>query len=140
MNIQSQWDTRRKYVAISMVSTILAGCSQQSTYAPPEDAIGVPTIPGINIIEQKNSAATEAVASVGMTMPASNDLPPGTNIVVKHHDDRTIQEYRLNGHIYSIKITPAEGEPYYLVATDTGGNFMRADGPRLLIPEWRFSE
>ncbi len=140
MNIQIQWKTRMKYVAISIMSGILAGCAQQSTYAPPENAIGVPTIPGINIIEQQNSAATEAVASVGMNVPVSNDLPPGTNIVVKQHDDRTIQEYRLYGHIYSIKITPTNGEPYYLVATKTGGNFIRADGPRLLVPEWRFAE
>ncbi len=37
--------------------------------------------------------------------------------------ERTIEEYRLNGRLIQVKITPKYGYPYYLIDTDADGTF-----------------
>lgn len=47
------------------------------------------------------------------------------------------EEYRLNGRLYMIKVTPKHGKPYYLIDPDGGGQFRRSDfQPRIAIPMW----
>ncbi len=36
-------------------------------------------------------------------------------ITIREGDDRTIEEYRVNGQLYMIKIIPRIGKPYYLI-------------------------
>ena len=38
-----------------------------------------------------------------------------------------VEEYRLAGKLYMIKITPASGKPYYLVDNKGDGKFIRQD-------------
>lgn len=46
------------------------------------------------------------------------------------------EEYRYNGFLYRVKVTPAVGPPYYLVY-DERGNFRRSDlEPDILVPQW----
>ena len=60
---------------------------------------------------------------------------PDVTIVQK--GDKTVEEYRLNGFLYAIKVTPKKGKPYFLVRADgSDGNFIRADKPELRIPSW----
>jgi hypothetical protein len=50
----------------------------------------------------------------------------------------TIEEYRINGELYMMKITPSHGVPYYLQKEDKDGGWSRFDGPEapLVIPKW----
>lgn len=60
---------------------------------------------------------------------------PEVTIVQK--GDKTVEEYRLNGFLYAVKVTPKKGKPYFLVRADgSDGNFIRADKPELRIPSW----
>jgi hypothetical protein len=34
-----------------------------------------------------------------------------------------VEEYRSNGRLYMVKITPARGYPYYLIDSDGDGSF-----------------
>ena len=53
---------------------------------------------------------------------------PDVTIVQK--GDKTVEEYRLNGFLYAVKVTPKKGKPYFLVRADgSEGNFIRADKP-----------
>jgi Protein of unknown function (DUF2782) len=46
------------------------------------------------------------------------------------------EEYRYNGFLYRVKVTPARGPAYYLIY-DERGNFRRSDlQPDILIPQW----
>ena len=47
-------------------------------------------------------------------------------------------EYRVNGKLYMIKVTPAAGAPYYLVDNQGDGNFIEANipGPVTKPPMW----
>ena len=51
------------------------------------------------------------------------------------------RKYRVNGFLYAIKVIPTSGAPYYLVAVDEDGNYVRSDQPDgLRIPSWKIFE
>jgi hypothetical protein len=59
------------------------------------------------------------------------------DVTIRQEGDRTVQEYRVNGFLYAIKVTPKNGKPYFLVRADgSDGNFIRSDSPDMLIPAW----
>jgi hypothetical protein len=69
--------------------------------------------------------------------PASGD----PDVTIRQEGDKTIQEYRQNGFLYAIKVTPKHGKPYFLVRADgSDGNFIRSDQPDMLIPSWKIFE
>lgn len=49
----------------------------------------------------------------------------------------TIEEYRIGGQLYMMKVTPAHGVPYYMHKEDQDGGWLM-DGPNqpLSIPKW----
>ncbi len=69
---------------------------------------------------------------------AQDPVDADPDVTIRQQEDRTIEEYRVNGFLYAIKITPKNGKPYFLVRADgNDGNFVRADQPDLLIPSWK---
>ena len=52
-------------------------------------------------------------------------LEPQVTILKRGTD--TVEEYRIGGKLYMIKITPTSGRPYYLVDNRGDGNFTRYD-------------
>ncbi|MBC2691736.1 MULTISPECIES: DUF2782 domain-containing protein [Pseudomonas] len=73
---------------------------------------------------------------------AADDAPtPEPQVTIRTEGDKTIQEYRQNGFLYAIKVTPKGGVPYFLVRADgTDANFIRSDQPDMLIPAWKIFE
>ncbi|EJM12680.1 Protein of unknown function (DUF2782) [Pseudomonas sp. GM18] len=69
---------------------------------------------------------------------AADDAPSAEpQVTIRTEGDKTIQEYRQNGFLYAIKVTPKVGKPYFLVRADgSDGNFIRSDQPDMLIPAW----
>ena len=69
---------------------------------------------------------------------AAEDAPAADpDVTIRQDGDKTIQEFRQNGFLYAIKITPKNGKPYFLVRADgSEGNFIRSDNPDMLIPAW----
>jgi hypothetical protein len=66
----------------------------------------------------------------------------GPEIKIIQEGKVIIEEHRLNGKLYKIKVTPQIGPPYYLVDIDGNGDFeSRFEGPGIvgsdmLIPSW----
>ena len=56
--------------------------------------------------------------------------------VIQKGDDK-VEEYRIGGQLYMMKITPKHGVPYYLHKEDQNGGWIN-DGPNppLIIPKW----
>ena len=73
---------------------------------------------------------------------AADDAPSAEpEVTIRQEGDKTIQEYRQNGFLYAIKVTPKGGKPYFLVRADgTDANFIRSDQPDMLIPSWKIFE
>ena len=44
-------------------------------------------------------------------------------VTIKQRGADVIEEYRVNGRLYMVKITPSKGYPYYLIDTNGDGNF-----------------
>ena len=70
-------------------------------------------------------------------VPLDESLEPQVTIVKR--EGNTIEERRINGKLYEIRVTPAHGVPYTLVDQRGDGNFVRVDSPgtsTLSVPMW----
>ncbi|GAB4289532.1 MAG: hypothetical protein Kow0083_02300 [Methylophaga sp.] len=70
-------------------------------------------------------------------LQSGESIEPEVNIIQK--EDRTIEEYRVNGRLYMIKVTPSVGKPYYLTDTDGDGSLETRQfelDSGLLVPNW----
>ena len=81
------------------------------------------------------------LASVLISCPllsfAEEPVTGEPDVTIVQKGDRTVEEYRLNGVLYAVKVTPKVGKPYFLVRADgSDGNFIRADKPEMRIPAW----
>ena len=59
-------------------------------------------------------------------------VEPTVNI--RQEEERTIEEYSLNGRVYMVKITPARGLSYYYLDTDGDGTLELQPGEDGLNP------
>lgn len=69
------------------------------------------------------------------TPPEEDAIEPDVTITTRGED--RYEEYRYNGQLYMIKVTPPRGKPYYLIDEEGRGQFRRSDlEPRISIPMW----
>ena len=68
-------------------------------------------------------------------------LEPQVTIIKRGTD--TVEEYRIAGKLYMIKVIPPHGKPYFLVDESGGGDFVRRDSmdsglrpPMWVIHQW----
>ena len=59
-------------------------------------------------------------------------------VTITKETEQTIEEFRVGGKLYMIKITPKHGKPYYLVDDRGDGKFSRQESldSGLLVPRW----
>ena len=83
----------------------------------------------------KDLQPLEELPPPAMSKDGENVDEPEVTIVKKNGD--TIEEYRINGQLYMMKVTPKSGVPYYLHKEDQDGGWIN-DGPNkpLVIPKW----
>lgn len=64
--------------------------------------------------------------------------PEEPQVTITKESEQTVEEYRINGRLYMIKITPKHGVPYYLVDDRGDGKFARQEGldSGLRVPRW----
>ena len=77
-------------------------------------------------------------------LPEPPPLPPGAvepglepQVTIVQRAGETVEEYRIGGRLYMMKITPRDGVPYYLIDDSGDGRFLRRDpGDNLRVPMW----
>lgn len=78
-------------------------------------------------------------------IPEPPPPPPGAQadgiepeVTVRNRSGDRYEEYRVNGQLYMIKITPRVGKPYYLVSKERNGKFERFNDldKGFVIPQW----
>jgi len=64
-------------------------------------------------------------------------------VTIREEDDKTYEEYRYNGQIYMVKVTPKVGLPYYLIDAN-GDGMLEATPDKGLSPvnpvHWKVKE
>ena len=77
--------------------------------------------------------------------PPGMELDPALEpqVTIQRRGTDTVEEFRLNGRLYMIKVTPAHGRPYYLIDNVGRGDFTRQDSydtgtrpPMWVIHQW----
>tara|TARA_B100001123_G_scaffold420473_1_gene526864 strand:+ start:639 stop:989 length:351 start_codon:yes stop_codon:yes gene_type:complete len=65
------------------------------------------------------------------------EMEPEVTIIQR--EDATVEEYRVNGRLYMVKITPFIGKPYYFIDHD-GNGLMRSRMSDIYnptrVPQW----
>ena len=93
------------------------------------------------------AAAQKATGPAGL-QPIPEPPPPPPELaldpafepqvtITKRGDDR-VEEYRVNGKLYMIKVTPPHGTPYYLIDEKGDGRMSRQESldTGLRVPMW----
>lgn len=75
------------------------------------------------------------------------DIPPPPGMVdaslepqvtITQRGEDRVEEFRVKGRLYLIRVTPPHGKPYYLLDTKGNGLFVRHDdlSPNFQVPMW----
>lgn len=91
-------------------------------------------------------ALAQSNKSAAQPIPEPPPPPPGfeldpaaePQVTIRKRGEDTVEEYRMAGKLYMIKVTPPGGRPYYLIDERGDGKFARQDGPETGIrpPMW----
>lgn len=65
--------------------------------------------------------------------PPTDQSVPTVSIRTQDNGDR-VEEYRQNGRIYMVKVTPERAPPYYLLDTNGDGRLDAKDGEGRVAP------
>ncbi len=90
--------------------------------------------------------AAEETAGEPAIAPEPPELPPQVEsgealepeVTIIKSEEKTVEEYRLDGKLVMVKITPAAGKPYYLVDSDGNGTLdTQENDPRSAsVQQW----
>jgi len=70
---------------------------------------------------EKPPAIPNAVEEEEPLPPKIQDEQLEPTVTIREEEDRRIEEYRVNGRVYMIKVTPKKGIPYYYIDSDGDG-------------------
>lgn len=92
------------------------------------------------------TALAERPADIPPPPPPGSDNQRGQEeiepeVVIIQREDKTIEEYRVNGQLYMIKVIPRNAPPYFLLDNDGDGTMESRLGvsdlePDIMIPRW----
>ena len=77
--------------------------------------------------------------------PPGFEPDPATEpqVTIQRRGTETVEEYRLNGRLYMVKVTPSHGKSYYMIDNVGRGEFLRYDAydtgtrpPMWVIHQW----
>jgi len=76
--------------------------------------------------------------------PKVQDEQIEPTVTIRKEEDRMIEEYRYDGQVYMVKVTPTGGIPYYYIDTDGDGKLELDVDQQALNPvqpvHWKIKE
>lgn len=104
----------RLIILVLLLSTALSATAQSKQQKQPKDLVPIPEVPEPPAIPLPSPGADQE----------DSELEPQVTITRRGEDK--VEEYRINGRLYMIKVTPRIGPPYYLI--DRVGDGAFSDG------------
>lgn len=90
--------------------------------------------------QSNNAAPLDAVPPPpDIPEPVQSGEPIEPEVTILQKENSTVEEYRVNGRLYMVKITPSAGVPYYLMDRDGDGmmEFRTSKlGDDVVVPQW----
>ena len=89
-----------------------------------------------------NMSVAEETRILDDATPAAStfesDFTDEPEVIITQEGKRTLEEYRVNGRLYMVKVTPDGAPPYYLYKETLSGAWQIFDGPEepLIVPQW----
>ena len=80
-----------------------------------------------------------AVLLISPQVVLAEEPEPSGEVTIEGSDAGIVEELRVNGQLYAIRVSPKRGLPYYLVDSDGDGNLETRKNDTdsdLLIPAW----
>jgi hypothetical protein len=118
---------------IKVVAAVFALCIVEASLAQnPADR----PLPGQTPPAAKSKPAAKVPADRNLQpLPEPPPPPPGLEldpslepqVTIQKRGTETVEEFRIRGRLYMIKVTPAHGVPYYLIDENGRGDFTRRD-------------
>lgn len=72
--------------------------------------------------------------------PPGQELTPQLEpeVTIRQRGEEKVEEFRMGGKLYMMRITPKYGKPYYLVDDKGDGTFVRMDhlDSGVRVPQW----
>ncbi len=70
--------------------------------------------------------------------PGFLDSTPEPQVTIVKKGEDKVEEYRMGGRLYMMKVTPSHGVPYYLIDEQGNGSWARKDGTDsgIRVPMW----
>ena len=92
--------------------------------------------------QAQKSPRLEPVPEPPPPPPGLDDGSQEPQVTIKKQGEDTVEEFRLNGKLYMVKVTPPHGRPYYLIDDKGSGVFSRRDDldSGLRVPQWVIKE
>jgi hypothetical protein len=73
--------------------------------------------------------------------PGVSDADMEPQVTITHRGQDKIEEYRIKGTVYMVKVTPRIGKPYYLIPSPSGQMVRHNDlSPNFVVPMWMIKE
>lgn len=88
---------------------------------------------------QTNEGYPEAMPPPDLPDPIQSGQPIEPEVTIIQSEDKLIEEYRVNGSLYMVKVTPSIGPPYYLLDQDGDGKLESRTtrlGSDSSVPQW----
>lgn len=117
----------RSAITLFVCGNLVWAASLVAAQNQPDNLIPLPEIPESSLTEEEND------------LPPELELDPSLEPEITIHEgkEETIKEYRVNGELYMIKITPRIGKPYYLLNRRPGGTVHRGNMESgVTVPMW----
>lgn len=82
----------------------------------------------------------EPVPEIAPPPGMADDLEP--QVTITHQGADKVEEFRIKGRLYMIKVTPGHGRSYYLIDQRGDGQMRRYDdlSPNFVVPMWMIKE
>jgi hypothetical protein len=101
---------------------LLSACSFAALAEQPAKLEPLPPPP--DMLAVSGTPVVSAVPSTTRQDASAVDEPA---ITITKQAEQTVEEYRMGGRLYMIKVTPKGGTPYYLVDDRGDGKFARQE-------------
>ena len=120
----------RTLLALLLMSCLVPALAQSTARPRPPGSLPLEEVPPPPPMPETTATPAE--------LPAI-----GQEVTTRTEGDQTIQEYRIKGKLYMVRVTPRHGRPYVLVDQRGDGQFTRHDNPLdtgLRVPQWVIKE